>query len=88
MSNSKNKFETLVWRLMKGGPSPKLALSEGRRRGNTEIKLDMIKMWDTFWLNCGHWYKVLNFYQLLCQFIISVKIIFFDVFKNDNSLTL
>ena len=25
----------------------------------------MIKIWDTFWLNCGHWYKVLNFYQLL-----------------------
>ena len=37
MSNSKNKFETLVWRLMKGGPSPKLALSEGRRRGNKKI---------------------------------------------------
>ena len=26
------------------------------------------KIWVTFWLNCGHWYKVFNFYQLLYQF--------------------
>ena len=33
--NSRTKFETLLWRLMKG-PSPKLALSEGGSRGNIE----------------------------------------------------
>ena len=46
------------------------------------------KIWDTFWLNYGHWYKVLNLYQLLYQFKIRVKIIFLMSLENDNSLTL
>ena len=46
------------------------------------------RIWDTFWLNHGHWYKVLNFYQLLYQFKIRVKIIFVMSLENDNSLTL
>ena len=46
------------------------------------------KIWDTFWLNCWHWHKVLNFYQLLYQFEIRIKITFLMSSKYDNSLTL
>ena len=44
------------------------------------------KLWDTFWLNCGHWHKVLNFDQLLYQFKIRVKII--SLMSSKNALSI